>query len=287
MNEFHRLSVVIARSAAEYVAHCESRIGKPRMASAKKVAIRLMQRAFASRGLMLVKPRERFGIDIWGDIRRLAADWAYPIEAILDVGANDGAMAAAALAAFPEARVIGFEPHPATFERLCKGMAGETRFTGENIALGRETGEVSMFMYDTSTINSLVPDAPFAVRFDQRSTEIKVACTTLDAYCAAKGIDAVDVLKIDTEGFDASVLDGARTLLQRHAIKFVELEFNDIHPKSGTTGGSLAHLDAILRPYGFRFIASYNDYVVTTGEFFSVSNALFALPPEAACRRDG
>jgi len=36
--------------------------------------------------------------------------------------------------------------------------------------------------------------------------------------------------------------------------------------------------DVLLRPYGYRFVASYNDYIGTSGEMFSVSNALFALP---------
>jgi hypothetical protein len=44
-------------------------------------------------------------------------------------------------------------------------------------------------------------------------------------------------------------------------------------------GGALLPIDKFLNGYGFRFIASYNDYIVTDSDFFSVSNALFAAPP--------
>jgi hypothetical protein len=70
-------------------------------------------------------------------------------------------------------------------------------------------------------------------------------------------------------------------MLQKHAIKFICFEFNDLQSKEGTFGGALMPIDALLRPHGYRFVASYNDYIVTHGEMFSVSNALFALPPLA------
>ena len=68
-------------------------------------------------------------------------------------------------------------------------------------------------------------------------------------------------------------------MLQRRAIKFVFVEFNDLQPQKGRSGGALLPIDSLLHPNGFRFIASYNDLIVTEGEMFSVSNALFALPP--------
>jgi Methyltransferase FkbM domain len=136
-----------------------------------------------------------------------------------------------------------------------------------------------MFEYDMSLLNSLAPNAPFAVRFGLESRRMQVRCTTLSSYCREKGIDRIDVQKVDTEGHDLAVLQGAEELLAKGAIRFVYVEFNDLQPKLGTTGGVLCTMDACLRPFGFQFLASYNDLVVAEGELLVVSNSLFAAPP--------
>jgi len=38
--------------------------------------------------------------------------------------------------------------------------------------------------------------------------------TTVDAYCAAQGIERVDYLKVDSEGHDLAVLQGAAGMLE-------------------------------------------------------------------------
>jgi hypothetical protein len=62
-------------------------------------------------------------------------------------------------------------------------------------------------------------------------------------------------------------------------VKFILTEFNDIHPGTGMTGGSLASVDAFVHQYGYRFVCSYPDWMTVEGELFLVSNALFVLPP--------
>jgi len=239
----------------------------------------------ARQGFVLFRATSKFGLDPGADINRLASDWNYPITLFFDVGASDGETAVTALRQFPKARVISFEPHPVTFSELMTRMGDEARFQGVNSALGSEIGEVEMFEYDNSKINSLTDKAQYAVRFGQKSLRIGAKCTTLDAYCAQSKIERIDVLKIDTEGFDFNVLQGSSVMLQKHAIKFIYFEFNDLQPREGTFGGALMPIYALLRPHGYRFVASYNDYIVTDGEMFSVSNALFALPPLAVNER--
>ena len=86
----------------------------------------------------------------------------------------------------------------------------------------------------------------------------------------------IDVLKVDTEGFDLEVLKGAQTMLKEGAISFIYFEFNDIQLSSdNSAGGALFPIDDFLRRYQYRFIATYNDYVVTAGDLFAVSNALY------------
>jgi len=235
--------------------------------------------ALERQGIVLVRPRFRYGFDVWSDIRRLAEAWNYPVSLFFDVGANEGQTAAIALRQYPKAQIISFEPHPSTFSKLMANFSNEARFKGANIALGHEIGEVAMFQYDLSTVASLVPDTQYSTRFGGDSNRVAVQCTTLDLYCANNRIEQIDVLKIDTEGFDLMVLQGSQSMLQKHGIKFIYVEFNDLQPTPGTFGGALIPIDTLLRPYGYRFIASYMDYIVTEGEMFLLSNALFALPP--------
>ena len=67
-------------------------------------------------------------------------------------------------------------------------------------------------------------------------------------------------------------------MLKRGAISFVYFEFNDIQLTKNSVGGALGPIDEFLRCHQYRFIASYNDYIVTDGDLFAVSNALYALP---------
>jgi FkbM family methyltransferase len=244
-----------------------------------------VRRALAHYGQDVI-PRTRFGYDVYLDIQRLARAWGWSVELFLDVGANNGSTTLQALIRFPNVRVVAFEPHPATFSRLTERVGNRSDVRLVNLALGAEGGERTMFVYDSSILNSLVPNAQFAVRFGKTAVPIVVPCSTVDLFCSEHSIAQIDVLKIDTEGLDFEVLSGARTMMDRGAIRFVYVEFNDIHPSSGRAGGALAPMDRLIRPYGFRFIASYNDYVVTDGELFVVSNALFARPPCDPASRD-
>jgi FkbM family methyltransferase len=232
-------------------------------------------------GFSLVQLSSRYGVEPFSDIKRLSEKWNYSIREFFDVGANEGQTALNALMYFPEARIFSFEPHPATYSALVSKLGHRTNLRCVNLALGSEAGELEMFEYESSVLNSMVPDAQFAVRFGTTGRKIPVQCTTLDRFCSEADINALDVLKIDTEGFELEVLQGASMMLQRRAIKFVFVEFNNLQPQEGRSGGALLPIDSLLRPYGYRFIASYNDLIVTEGEMFLVSNALFALPPSA------
>jgi hypothetical protein len=75
------------------------------------------------------------------------------------------------------------------------------------------------------------------------------------------------------------VIKGASQKLAKREIKFVYAEFNDIFEGAGGSGGALFPICDFLYPFGFRFVATYTDYLVTEGEFFGVHNALFAVPP--------
>jgi hypothetical protein len=53
-----------------------------------------------------------------------------------------------------------------------------------------------------------------------------VPVTTLDLYVLEKCIEKVDLVKIDVEGYESEVIEGARTFLRTCQPRYVQLEFN-------------------------------------------------------------
>jgi FkbM family methyltransferase len=216
-----------------------------------------------------------FGRDVWVDIERLSERWGFSINCVFDVGANIGQTSLKVLAHFPNAEVYSFEPHPDTFRTLAAGLKGR-RAEAVNLALSDKSGKAELFTYETDLINSLTPTATFAVQFGKRGKKIPVQVSTVDEFCSSRNINAIDVLKVDTEGCDLEVLKGATLALKSRKVRFVYTEFNDILERTGRTGGALAPICSFLRPFGFCFVTCYTEEVITDGDFFAVHNALFA-----------
>jgi FkbM family methyltransferase len=220
-----------------------------------------------------------YGIDFMLDIERLSRAWGVPICTFLDVGANEGQTSTSALSSFPDARIFAFEPHPVTFSRLVQRLGGEPRVAAYNLALSNANGFAPFFEYSSSTLNSLIPDAQYPVRKGVAAREITVQCRTLDEFCSQHRIQTIDVLKIDTEGCELVVLKGAQQLLSAKRVRFVYAEFNDMSPRPGSTGGDLVSISDFLTSFGFRFIATYPDYMELGRELHVGANALFVSPP--------
>jgi len=221
-----------------------------------------------------------YGIDYQHDISRLSRIFGAPVNIFFDVGANIGQTSSAALSNYPKASVFAFEPHPPAFLALKEAIC-HPRFRPFNLALSDNAGKAQFFEYSAlSSSNSMVKDAQYAVHTQSRpANTLTVECETLDGICRTLDIDRIDVLKVDTEGHDLAVLRGARRMLAERRVRFVYVEFNTMLPKAGATGGALMPIGEILEPAGFRFVASYPEHMMTTGELFVVSNALFFRQP--------
>lgn len=123
----------------------------------------------------------------------------------VDVGANVGYFTL--LAATLGARVVAYEPTPSVFARLKENVA-LNRFEHTqlvNAAVMDKPGTLSLHLSgDDPEANSL---------FGNDAQSVQVPAISLDDDLAARGIHRVDLLKIDAEGAEAFVLDGATRLL--------------------------------------------------------------------------
>jgi len=139
------------------------------------------------------------------------------IKTVLDVGANDGGSALKFLSAFPKATIHSFEPVTRTFELLRKNVAAHPSIHCHQLAVGHEPGVARIYLTAHSTTSSLV-------RPDTVLEEESVRVTTVDDFAEAHSLERIDLLKVDTEGFDLEVLRGAERMLSSGRVGFVLAE---------------------------------------------------------------
>ena len=240
-----------------------------------------MVRALCGRAGYVLWKREfiRYGVEPFLDMQRLSRAWRRPIETFFDVGANVGQTATAAREAFPAARIFSFEPHPVTFQRLRAAIPASPLFSAHQLAFSNKEGTATFYEYategDGTHINSLVPNARFPTQRGYNANQIAVPCSRIDHFCAENSVTRIDVLKLDTEGSEMFVLEGAREMLRNGSVGLIFTEYNALVPQEGATGGSLIPIAEFLHSLGYNFLCSYTDRI-DEAQLFVSANALFA-----------
>jgi FkbM family methyltransferase len=171
--------------------------------------------------------RLRLGHDPIGDVTTILST---PVSCVFDVGAHVGQSAIRFVAAFPNAKVYSFEPDPSSFTQLRTVADGVARIHAVNAAVGDIDGEATFFVNQFDQTSSLLRAAPGADQYLLDTSgliprsELKVPVLTLDRFCVDRGIDRIDLLKLDAQGYELRVLDGARGLLDRLAVSLIYVE---------------------------------------------------------------
>ena len=142
---------------------------------------------------------------------------------VVDVGANLGlsVLALAPLAA----RLLAVEASPRTAAALRATVAAnglEARVTVAPVALGAAAGELAFHESDHSAGSHLLSAETLG---GEALPTVTVPVETLDALVARHGLGRVDFIKIDVEGHETEVLDGAAATLAKDR-PTVFLEFN-------------------------------------------------------------
>jgi FkbM family methyltransferase len=166
---------------------------------------------------------------------------------LLDIGANHGPNARFLNKLAPAARIFAFEPHPATFASLDFRMKGLPEVRTINKAVADKTGRLKLYDFrlaDGSTQASLSESA--VALYSSDIVGHTVECTTIDEFMAESGLDRIDLLKIDTEGHDLSVLMGARKALQDRKIGVIQFGFI---PANIATGATMHGFFEVLQDY--------------------------------------
>jgi FkbM family methyltransferase len=128
---------------------------------------------------------------------------------VLDIGANIGVFSMRQ--ARRGARVYAFEPNPECFRRLTSAIDANRlsdMITAFNCALGAVPG-IGLLTVSTNTCTGSV----MAVRPAGDVSRITVEVKSLDGVLASLGLKRIDLVKIDVEGAEVDVLQGASEVL--------------------------------------------------------------------------
>lgn len=145
------------------------------------------------------------GVDIFEDIKFKMG--VKSLKNIFDVGANIGQTVFQLKSAFPESNIYSFEPIKMTYLQLLGNTKELQGVSCENFALGSKSEKKSIKVFEekNSVLNSLNVSAMNSAA--NAVTEI-INVSTIDEYCTSNNILQIDLLKIDTEGFEIEVLKG-------------------------------------------------------------------------------
>jgi len=167
----------------------------------------------------------------------LFKDYCQPGDVAVDVGANVGEVSIIlSRRAGVRGQVFAFEPNPRIYRYLLGNLSlnGCTNVTAHNLAVGAAVGPVRMSDDKVDDMNRVVD-----------AGAIEVPCTTLDAQSFP---DRIAFLKVDVEGSELRVLEGAERLLARTLC--VNCEMGETHHRR--YGYGMSDLVRFLQHAGFR-----------------------------------
>lgn len=172
-------------------------------------------------------------------------------DVMIDIGANVGILALAATTAVGDSgRIYALEPHPLTFAYMEGNLAlnHAHRVVPLNVAAGAESGTIRFTDTRWDALNHIT------VSEDEPSIEVPVR--RLDELFG--DLPKVALLKIDTEGYECSVLEGAQGMLKN--VDRVYFEYSKVW--YGRYGKTLDDAIRLLEPHGFEIFVVEEDNTI-------------------------
>jgi len=238
-------------------------------------------------GKMLFLTHDRYigrSLDLYGEFSEMEAQLFGQIvgsdDIVVEVGANIGAHTVhLAKLVGEKGAVFAFEPQRVIFQILCANVAINELFNVHtyHAAVGRHFGSLNVPIIDYSVENNFG-----GISLDQVMTGEDVVMTTLDSL----ELPSLRLLKVDVEGMEIEVLEGARQLIAKHRpILYVE---NDRKEKS-------KHLIRLVHELGYNIwwhlppIYNEKNYFNNNENIFQkiISVNILCLPKESRIAMKG
>ena len=193
---------------------------------------------------------------------------------IFDVGANKGQSIDRFLQIFKDSEIHSFEPLPKLIDHLNKKYNNNKIFIN-GFALSDKIEEKIIFtnnignygamasFYKLKDISNFKKDYAKknlnklnSIENNKKFESLMISTNTLDKYVESSSISRIDLLKIDTQGFEKEVLKGSINSLEKKIIKNIELELilNDGYEKNFY----FSDFDNVLSELGYKLFAISN-----------------------------
>ena len=189
---------------------------------------------------------------------------------LVDVGANAGQFLYAALRYYKPQRIVAIEMLP----DLAALLRRDTRVEVVECAVGERAGHAAVLRSVHSEASSLRVLNPEASNWYGRDLMQfvcgQVPVRRLDDICAELGIDTVDLLKIDAQGFEDAVLRGATKTLAATRRIMIEVEYVPVYEGQALTGEIYKQVEAA----GFEYVCNLTEYRSSEGTLLH-ADALF------------
>ncbi len=194
---------------------------------------------------------------------------------IIDIGANIGEYADRVMREYRNSRAVCFEPAQANFRELQRRFAQNPSVELHNVALSNRMGEAEMFVGRSNTLCSLErygseADEAYAVAVSPDEPTETVRTRTLDSFSFDISGRKV-LLKVDVQGHESSVLQGAGGTLKLADVVIIEVSFANEYQGLSPSFGEVT---AMLRAAGLHPVV-FQDYGVACSSYAFERDVIF------------
>jgi len=218
-------------------------------------------------------PWPSFSLASYAITARLASEGIAP-KTVIDVGANKGQFTVACMKRFARPRVHAFEPLPEAFHALVAATKKFAEVSSYNTAIGERNGSVPFHVgsdIQSSSIFSQNRELGDSFPGVAVTRTVDIEMRTLDTSLQGADLHSPVLLKLDVQGYEAKVIEGARGVLELVDFVVAETSFAPLYEGEST----FLTLVELLQGRGFDFRRPVGMLISpVTGAFLQI-DALF------------
>lgn len=148
------------------------------------------------------------------------------IKLCIDIGANKGSYTKMLLEE-TIANVIAFEPLPFIYSEMESSLSDfKDRCTLINMGVGAKSETLKIHYNEERSEHASFSEDVKNIDYVVNSNSLDIRVISLDEYCELNKVTDVDLVKIDTEGFEKEVFLGAVKTFNEIQPKFIQIEYN-------------------------------------------------------------
>jgi FkbM family methyltransferase len=165
---------------------------------------------------------------------------------VLDVGANEGFFAQRLRERGYRGKIHSFEPIASVYRKLEDAARSDPNWDVYHFGLGAKSEQTQINVSDNTVFSSLLPTRDAAAGFNAESASSRaetIDVRTLDEVLPVPPPNTL--LKVDTQGFERQVLDGARASLSGMSGVLLEVPIMQLYEGNWQFNEAIDYMDAV------------------------------------------